>query len=136
MINISPRAHRRFGRRAIRPAAVLGAAAAVAVAMGAWGGTPSSAATGHSASVNWATVTSLKAGGGMAALVAAAKKEGKLNTITLPDNWANYGTQIKEFKAKYGITVNDAIPEGSSAQEIQAIQRPRQLYGSGRRRRG
>ncbi len=28
----------------------------------------------------------------MAALVAAAKKEGKLNVITLPSNWANYGT--------------------------------------------
>ncbi|MGA2756821.1 MAG: ABC transporter substrate-binding protein [Solirubrobacteraceae bacterium] len=122
MSNIDCRAHTRFGRRTIRLYTVVMAAAGAAVAFGALGGSPSSAATGHSASVNWATVTSVKAGGGMAALVAAAKKEGKLNTITLPDNWANYGTQIKEFKAKYGITVNDAIPEGSSAQEIQAIQ--------------
>ncbi|HLW79627.1 MAG TPA: ABC transporter substrate-binding protein [Terriglobia bacterium] len=58
----------------------------------------------------------------MAALVAAAKKEGKLNVITLPANWANYGAQMKQFTAKYGIKITDAIPEGSSAQEIQAIQ--------------
>ena len=60
----------------------------------------------------------------MSALVAAAKKEGKLNMITLPDNWANYGAIMKEFTAKYGIKINDAIPDGSSAQEIQAIQSP------------
>ncbi len=29
---------------------------------------------------------------------------------------------MKEFNAKYGIKINDAIPEGSCAQEIQAIQ--------------
>ena len=120
MITINPRARRRFERRTIRSAAAVMAAAGVAVALGAWGG--SSASTGRAASVKWATASSAKAGGGMAALVTAAKKEGKLNTITLPSNWANYGTQIQEFKAKYGITVNDAIPEGSSAQEIQAIQ--------------
>ncbi|MGO9788548.1 MAG: ABC transporter substrate-binding protein [Solirubrobacteraceae bacterium] len=68
------------------------------------------------------TVTSAQAGGGMTALVAAAKKEGTLNVITLPADWANYGTQMKEFTAMYGIKINDAIPEGSSAQEIQAIE--------------
>ena len=69
------RAHRRFGRRTIRRYAAVMASAGVAVAFGAWGGSPSSAATGHSASVNWATVTSVKAGGGMAALVAAARRK-------------------------------------------------------------
>jgi putative spermidine/putrescine transport system substrate-binding protein len=33
---------------------------------------------------NWATASSVSAGGGMNALVAAAKKEGTLNVITLP----------------------------------------------------
>ena len=33
----------------------------------------------------------------MTALVAAAEKEGQLNVITLPTNWANYGTIINDF---------------------------------------
>jgi putative spermidine/putrescine transport system substrate-binding protein len=57
----------------------------------------------------------------MSALVAAAEKEGKLNVITLPDNWANYGAIMKAFSAKYHIKISDAIPDGSSAQEIAAI---------------
>jgi putative spermidine/putrescine transport system substrate-binding protein len=57
----------------------------------------------------------------MSALIAAAKKEGQLNVITLPSNWANYGTIIKDFESTYGIKVNDANPEGSSQDEINAI---------------
>ena len=74
------------------------------------------------ASVNWSKVTSAKAGGGMSALVAAAEKEGKLNVITLPSNWANYGAIMAAFHKKYKIKISDAIPDGSSAQEIQAIE--------------
>ena len=33
----------------------------------------------------------------MTALVKAAKKEGMLNVVALPDNWANYGNIIKDF---------------------------------------
>jgi putative spermidine/putrescine transport system substrate-binding protein len=73
--------------------------------------------------VNWATVSSAQAGGGMKALVKAAKKEGHVNVITIPfAGWANYGLIMKDFTAKYGIHINDANPEGSSAQEITAIQ--------------
>ena len=57
----------------------------------------------------------------MAKLVAAAKKEGKLNVIALPPTWANYGTIIKDFEAKYGITVNSANPDGSSQDEVNAV---------------
>jgi putative spermidine/putrescine transport system substrate-binding protein len=57
----------------------------------------------------------------MTALVAEAKKEGQLNVITLPDNWANYGTIMKDFKAKYGINITDANPDGSSQDELNAI---------------
>ena len=57
----------------------------------------------------------------MSALIAAAKKEGTLNVITLPRDWANYGAIMDGFTAKYGITINDANPDGSSAQEIQAV---------------
>jgi putative spermidine/putrescine transport system substrate-binding protein len=58
----------------------------------------------------------------MNALVAAAKKEGTLNVIALPNNWANYGTIIKDFGAKYGIKVNSIAPSDSSAQEVTQIQ--------------
>jgi putative spermidine/putrescine transport system substrate-binding protein len=57
----------------------------------------------------------------MDALIAAAKKEGKLNVITLPRDWANYGAIMDGFTAKYGIAIDDANPDGSSADEIQAV---------------
>ncbi len=73
--------------------------------------------------------TSIAAFGGMSGLVKAAKAEGHLNVITLPSNWANYGTIMKDFTAKYGIKINDANPEGSSQDEINAMQ---QLKGQSR----
>jgi putative spermidine/putrescine transport system substrate-binding protein len=72
--------------------------------------------------VNWSTVTSAKAAGGMSALIKAAKKEGHVNVITIPlSGWANYGAIMKDFTKKYGIKINDQNPNGSSAQEITAI---------------
>jgi len=62
----------------------------------------------------------------MSALVAAAKKEGQLNVITLPSNWANYGTIMADFTKMYGIKINDANPEGSSQDELNAV---KQLKG-------
>lgn len=59
--------------------------------------------------------------GGLAALVSAAKKEGKLNTIALPPNWANYGQIISTFQSQYKISITNASPNDSSAQENQAI---------------
>src|ERR1700677_2145097 len=73
--------------------------------------------------VNWSKETSAKAGGGMAALIKAAKKEGHVNVITIPlSGWANYGAIMKDFTKKYGIKINDQNPNGSSAQEITAIE--------------
>src|SRR5437016_24627 len=48
------------------------------------------------------------------ALIAAAKKEGRVNLITLPRDWADYGEIMDTFRAKYGIRYSDAIPEGTS----------------------
>ncbi len=90
------------------------------------GGSTSSSTT---STTNWATATSAAAGGGMSALVAAAEKEGQLNVITLPSNWANYGTIMKDFTAKYGIKITDANPDGSSQDELNAIA---QLKGQSR----
>jgi putative spermidine/putrescine transport system substrate-binding protein len=55
-------------------------------------------------------------------LVANAKKEGHLNTIALPPDWANYGEALHVFPRKYGIGITNDNPNGSSAQENQAIQ--------------
>ena len=90
------------------------------------GGSTSSSTT---STTNWATATSAAAGGGMSALVAAAEKVGQLNVITLPSNWANYGTIMKDFTAKYGIKITDANPDGSSQDELNAIA---QLKGQSR----
>ena len=62
-------------------------------------------------------------------LIAAAKKEGQLNVIALPHDWANYGEMISKFKSKYGLKMDEANPNGSSAQENQAI---RSLKGDSR----
>ena len=72
------------------------------------------------APVNPATATSAEAFGGLADLVKAAKKEGALNVIALPNDWANYGAIKAAFAKKYGITVNSASPDVSSAEEITA----------------
>jgi putative spermidine/putrescine transport system substrate-binding protein len=55
-------------------------------------------------------------------LVAEAKKEGGLNVIALPHDWANYGEMISTFKKKYGLSMDEQNPDGSSAQENQAVQ--------------
>jgi putative spermidine/putrescine transport system substrate-binding protein len=92
-----------------------------AVALLAAGCSSSSSSSGATSSVNWATETSASAGGGMNALVAAAKKEGTLNVIALPPTWANYGTIISTFEKQYGITVNSTLPDGTSQQEVDAV---------------
>jgi putative spermidine/putrescine transport system substrate-binding protein len=56
--------------------------------------------------------------GGMDGLVEAAKKEGELNVIALPPDWANYGAIIKAFSDKYGIAVNSMQPDANSQEEI------------------
>jgi putative spermidine/putrescine transport system substrate-binding protein len=58
---------------------------------------------------------------GMADLIAAAKAEGALNVITLPRDWANYGLLMDNFEKMYGVKIDDANPDGSSAEELQAI---------------
>lgn len=76
-------------------------------------------------SVDFATCTSLSNCGGMASLVAAANTEGELNLVTLPQNWANYGTILYTFEKKYPkIVVQDDNPNGSSAYEVQQVEAP------------
>jgi putative spermidine/putrescine transport system substrate-binding protein len=61
--------------------------------------------------------------------VAQAKKEGRLNTIALPPDWANYGEIMSTFQKKYGLKITNNNPDGSSAQENEAV---RSLKGDSR----
>src|SRR5438309_90827 len=109
---------RRFDRA--RPLVLVAAAMALLTACGG---------TSTATTVNAAAATSVSDFGGLSQLVAAAKKEGKLNVIALPPDWANYGAIISGFTAKYGIKVNSANPNGSSQEEVDAIN---QLSGTTR----
>ncbi|MFC1404276.1 MULTISPECIES: ABC transporter substrate-binding protein [Streptacidiphilus] len=106
-----------------RAAALTGVLVAAALAVSACGSSTSkTAAAGSTAGTkSAATATSAADLGGMDALVAAAKKEGTLNAITLPRDWANYGAIMDGFTKKYGIKINDENPEGSSQDEINAV---------------
>ena len=57
----------------------------------------------------------------LADLIKNAKKEGHLNTIALPPDWANYAEALHNFPRKYGIGITNDNPNGSSADENQAI---------------
>jgi putative spermidine/putrescine transport system substrate-binding protein len=75
-----------------------------------------------SSGVNASEATSAADFGGenLSGLVDAAKKEGELNVIALPPDWANYGAIIKAFGDRYGIKVNSAQPDAASQDEINA----------------
>ena len=103
-------------RAALVAAGLTGAALALTAC-----GSESSASHTGAGGKNAATATSAADFGGMDALVAAAKKEGTLNAIALPPDWANYGAIIAAFKTKYGIKVSVENPDGSSQDEINAI---------------
>ncbi|MGY2064995.1 ABC transporter substrate-binding protein [Blastococcus sp. SYSU DS0619] len=83
-----------------------------------------SGGTGGSGS-DWATATSVEDGGGMDALVEAARAEGELNVIALPPDWANYGEMLETFSEKYDIEINSASPDGSSQDELNAVESQR-----------
>lgn len=57
----------------------------------------------------------------IAEMVREAQKEGRLNTIALPPDWANYGEIMNTFSAKYNIPITNDNPDASSAQENQAV---------------
>ena len=110
--------------KGVRPIGIAIGTGALALALAAC----SSSSGGGSASgsnttgkVDWKTAQSAAAGGGMDALVAAAKAEGTLNVIAVPRDWAGYGAIIDAFTAKYGIKINSENPDGSSGDEINAL---------------
>ncbi|WP_405909686.1 MULTISPECIES: ABC transporter substrate-binding protein [unclassified Streptomyces] len=96
-----------------------GLAVAAALALSACGAAPEESTTADGRSA--ATATSAADFGGLDALVTAAKKEGTLQAIALPRDWANYGALIDGFEKKYGIKIKVENPDGSSQDEINAV---------------
>ncbi len=97
--------------------AALGVVAALALS--ACGAAPDDSTTADG--TNAPTAPSAADFGGLDALVKAAKKEGTLNAIALPRDWANYGALIDGFQKKYGIKIEVENPDGSSQDEINAV---------------
>ena len=93
-----------------RSAVVLSVAAVLAV--------PTFAATSANAASKASTWTTAKDAGGLKGLAAACKKEGQLNIIATPRDWANYGEIIDNFKKLYKVKIDSNIPDGSSQDEI------------------
>ena len=93
-----------------RSAVVLSVAAVLAV--------PTFAATSANAASKASTWTTAKQAGGLKGLAAECKKEGQLNIIATPRDWANYGEIIDNFKKVYKVKIDSNIPDGSSQDEI------------------
>ena len=92
---------------AVSGVALLAAACSSSSSGGSSGGSTAS-------STNASTATSATAFGGMNGLVAACKKEGTLNVITLPANWANYGHDHEGFY-KNQVAINGNPTQASAA---------------------
>ena len=103
-----------------RVAGLAAAATVVALSLAACSGGASASSTDN-ASI--ATATDAASAGGMDALVAAAKKEGSLNIIATPGDWANYQEIFDGFTKKYGITINPSQDSASSQEEIDAAKK-------------
>lgn len=111
---------RRFAK-ATTAVAIVGIAAAALTGCSGSASAGSSSDTGIS-KAKAAAATSADDFGGMDGLVEAANAEGKLNVITLPPSWANYGKIIAGFQKKYPkIKITSQNPNGSSADEVAAI---------------
>lgn len=113
-----------FTRRGVvRAASALTIAGLAAAALaGCSGAAGASGAASSIPKASAAVATSAADFGGMKGLVAAAEAEGKLNVITLPPTWANYGKIIAGFQKKYPkIRITSQNPNGSSADEVAAI---------------
>ena len=84
-------------------------------------GTALAAIAPAQAAIDYCKVTDLKSAGGMDALVKAAKKEGALNLITTPRDWAGYGDMFDIYEKAFGVKISVDNPDGSSQYEIDTM---------------
>ncbi len=100
----------------MRTKRLVAAATAVALSVGLV-----AIATPAKAAINICKAKNVKEAGGLDALVAAAKKEGKLALITTPRDWANYGAIHDAYEKAFGVKVTVDNPDGSSQYEIDTM---------------
>ena len=106
-----------------RVAGLVAAATVVALSLAACSGGGSTEGASTSTTADPKTAVSVADMGGMSGLVAAAKKEGSLNIIATPGDWANYQEIFDGFTKKYGITINPTQDNASSQEEIDAAKK-------------
>jgi putative spermidine/putrescine transport system substrate-binding protein len=102
---------------------LIAATAIVAAACSSGGGSsaaPSGAAA--SADASGATGGSYEEWVPDATKLEAAKAEGTLTTIALPDSWCNYREALDTFAARTGLALNELNPDAGSADELTAIE--------------
>ena len=116
-----PNYPRKKGTYVSKKLKVISAAAGIVLATTALAVLPATAA------VNASTASSAASFGGLDNLIKAAKKEGALNIIATPRDWANYGDAMDIMTKAFGIKINSDNPDGSSAQEIAAIRTTKNL---------
>ena len=107
------------GSSGTKAATITAAAGATTVAAAA----PTTAAVpATTAGAAVTTAAPAKPAAGLDALAADCKKEGKVNLIALPDDWANYKGILEAFRTKYpGVQNPVASPDISSQEELDAI---------------
>ena len=92
--------------------AIVLAACSTPAASGEPSGAPASGATGGSYEQWVPDATKLE----------AAKAEGTLTTIALPDSWCNYREALDTFAERTGLALNELNPDAGSADELTAIE--------------
>lgn len=104
----------------IKTIAIIGAAAFLFAGCSATTAGASQAAASANASGGVLDLNSMS----LDQIVAEAKKEGQLNTVGMPDSWANWGETWKEITEKYGIAHTDK--DMSSSEELAVFQSEKQ----------
>lgn len=85
-------------------------------------GSSSESSSGASSSASSSDGAAGSCGSTIDEITAAAKTEGKVNLIALPDTWANYKGILDSYRTTYGIDAPVANPDASSADEVTAIE--------------
>ncbi len=78
---------------------------------------------------DWSRQSSASEGGGMDALIKAARKEGGINLPAGPSSWPGYEALVKGFEAKFGLQAH-YVTSGDDAEQLAAASdRSRQSGG-------
>lgn len=60
-------------------------------------------------------------GSSLEEITTLGQEEGQVHLIAYPKTWANYGESFEGFTDKYGIEIEVSNPDGSSAEELEAV---------------